>query len=109
MEREVKASPLRAGVYLVRALGGGVEKRTWLAITDVALLAKQSRQELLVFAAQARSGQPVAGEVATVLLNTSLILPKAPPIQNLKSKITKRHGRCSRLRESGSTAISLFA
>lgn len=60
-EREVKAPSLPAGVYLLRARGGGVEKRTWFAVTNVALLTKQSRQELLLFATQARSGQPVAG------------------------------------------------
>lgn len=60
-EREVKVPTLPAGVYLLRARGGGVEKRTWFAVTNVALLTKPSRQELLLFATQARSGQPVAG------------------------------------------------
>ena len=58
-EREVKVAGLPAGVYLLRARAGGVEKRTWFAVTNVALLAKQSRQETLFFATRADSGEPV--------------------------------------------------
>ncbi len=61
MEREAKVPRLEPGVYLMRAAAAGVEKRTWLAITDVALLAKRSRRELLVYATDARSGRPLPG------------------------------------------------
>lgn len=57
-EREVKLPPLPGGVYLIRGQAGGAEKRTWYAITDTALLAKRSRQEVLIYAAQAHSGAP---------------------------------------------------
>src|SRR5262249_50323739 len=60
MEREAKVPALPPGVYLIRARGGGAEKRTWVAISAIALLAKRSRQELLVYAARARSGQPIS-------------------------------------------------
>src|SRR5438067_9566033 len=46
-ERAVTVPPLAPGAYLIQASASGVEKRTWLAITHVALLAKRSRQELL--------------------------------------------------------------
>lgn len=58
-ERAVTAPKLSPGAYLIRASAGNVEKRTWLTITRVALLAKRSRQELLVYATDANSGRPV--------------------------------------------------
>ena len=60
-ERQVAVPHLPPGTYLVRARSGNVEKRTWFAVTTIALLAKRSRQELLVYATNAHSGQPVAG------------------------------------------------
>ncbi len=60
-ERAVTVPALKPGVYLISARAGSVEKRTWLAITEAALLVKRSRQELLVFAADASSGKPLAG------------------------------------------------
>jgi uncharacterized protein YfaS (alpha-2-macroglobulin family) len=65
-ERQAPVKHLAPGAYLVRVRGGGVEKRTWLAVTEIALLAKRSRQELLVYAAQAHSGQPVSDLQLTV-------------------------------------------
>jgi uncharacterized protein YfaS (alpha-2-macroglobulin family) len=60
-ERPVPVPHLPPGTYLVCARGGGVEKRTWLAVTRIALLAKRSRQALLLYATQAHSEQPVSG------------------------------------------------
>jgi len=60
-EHEVKVPHLGPGTYLFSVRGAGIEKRTWLMVTDIALIAKRSRQELLVFAADARSGKPVPG------------------------------------------------
>ena len=60
-ERAVTLPALKSGVYLISARAGAVEKRTWLAITETALLIKRSREELLVFAADASSGKPFAG------------------------------------------------
>jgi len=60
-EQEVKTKGLPAGCYLVAARGGGVEKRTWLLVSDVALVGKRSRQALVVWAVDARSGAPLAG------------------------------------------------
>ncbi len=57
-ENEVKAPRLQPGVYLIRARSGGIEKRTWLAITDIALVTKRSRQELMVYAVNALTGRP---------------------------------------------------
>ncbi len=61
MEREIETPHLGPGVYLIRARGGGAERRTWLAVTDIALMSKRSRQEVLVYAASANSGQPKPG------------------------------------------------
>ena len=58
-EHEVRVPHLAPGVYVIVARGAGAETRTWFAVTDIALLAKRSRQELLVYAADARSGRPV--------------------------------------------------
>lgn len=60
-EREVNAPHLPPGVYLIRAKGDRAEKRTWLSVSDIALLSKRSRQEILVFATSAHSGQPKPG------------------------------------------------
>ncbi len=60
-ERAVTLPHLVPGVYLIAARAGGVEKRTWLDITDIALLVKRSRQEMLVYATEAGSGRPLSG------------------------------------------------
>ncbi len=65
-ERAVTLPRLPPGVYLVAARAPGVEKRTWLDVTDVALLAKRSRQETLVSATDAGSGRPLPGLMLTV-------------------------------------------
>jgi len=65
-ERAVPVPHLPPGVYLIAARGPGVEKRTWLNITSVALLAKRSRQETLVSATDADTGAPLSGLALTV-------------------------------------------
>ena len=64
-ERAVSLPSLKPGVYLISARAGAVEKRTWLAITGAALLVKRSREALLVFAAEAETGKPLAGLALT--------------------------------------------
>ncbi len=58
-ERAATVPHLPPGVYLIQVRAGGVEKRTWLDITDVALLVKRSRRELLVYATEAETGRPL--------------------------------------------------
>ena len=65
-ERAVPVPRLSPGVYLISARGPGVEKRTWLNITAVALLAKRSRQETLVSATDADTGAPLSGLALTI-------------------------------------------
>ncbi len=65
-ERAVPVPRLAPGVYLVSARGPGVEKRTWLNITAVALLAKRSRQETLISATDADTGAPLPNLALTV-------------------------------------------
>lgn len=59
-QREVKMPALPPGVYVVQGAGAGAERRTWVAVTAIALLAKRSGQRLLVYAADAETGRPVA-------------------------------------------------
>lgn len=65
-ERQVQVPQVPPGAYLLRATGDGAEKRTWLAVTPIALLAKRSRQEMIIYAAQAVSGVPQAALPLTV-------------------------------------------
>ena len=65
-ERAVTLPHLAPGVYLIAARAAGVEKRTWLDVTAVALLAKRSRQETLVSATDAETGHPLPGLALTV-------------------------------------------
>ena len=65
-ERAVTLPHLPPGVYLIAARGPNVEKRTWLDVTDVALLMKRSRQETLVSATDAETGRPLPSLALTV-------------------------------------------
>jgi uncharacterized protein YfaS (alpha-2-macroglobulin family) len=65
-ERGVAVPSLPPGAYLIRASAAGVEKRTWLAVTRVAVLVKRSRQELLAYVTDAGSGRPVPGLVLSL-------------------------------------------
>jgi len=65
-ERAVTLPHLAPGVYLIAARAANVEKRTWLDVTAVALLAKRSRQETLVSATDAETGKPLPGLALTV-------------------------------------------
>ena len=65
-ERAVTLPHLPPGVYVIAARGPGVEKRTWLDVTDVALLMKRSRQETLVSATDANTGRPLPGLSLTI-------------------------------------------
>lgn len=65
-EGQVKAPPLPRGVYVIVARAGTAEKRTWFAVSDTALVAKRSRQMLLLYAAGAKSGAPIANLALTL-------------------------------------------
>lgn len=60
-ELDVKAPLLPVGVYVVSARGGGVEKRTWFAVSGRALLLKRSPEGILAWVVNGASGQPAAG------------------------------------------------
>ncbi len=59
----VKVPKLMPGAYILVATasshGVTVQKRTWIAITQVALLAKRSPEEMLVYACDVNSGRPM--------------------------------------------------
>jgi uncharacterized protein YfaS (alpha-2-macroglobulin family) len=59
-QQAVDVPELKPGIYLIVASAAGIEKRTWFAVTRVALVTKRSRQELLVYAADVDFGNPVA-------------------------------------------------
>ena len=66
-EFDVRVPILPAGVYLIEADGAGAGARTWFAVTDIALVSKRSRQAITIFAANARSGKPVADVALTAV------------------------------------------
>jgi uncharacterized protein YfaS (alpha-2-macroglobulin family) len=59
--KDIELPGLHPGVYVLRAVGGGVEARTWLAVSNRALLCKRSPETVLGWLVNARTGQPVAG------------------------------------------------
>jgi len=56
-----KLPKLPSGVYVVEASGGGVTKRTWLAVSSDALLVKRSPDVVTAWLVNATSGKPIAG------------------------------------------------
>ena len=61
MEKEVKVPPLSSGVYVIAATGGGVEDRTWLAVSSRAMLTKRSPDKVLVWVVESKTGKPLDG------------------------------------------------
>lgn len=57
----VKMPVLAPGVYVLTATGGGVQKRTWFAVSGRAMLTKRSPKEVLAWVVNARTGQPAVG------------------------------------------------
>jgi len=57
---------LEPGAYLIVASASGIEKRTWLAVTNASVLVKRSSSELLIYAADIVSGVPMANVQFTV-------------------------------------------
>lgn len=60
-EQTIKLPALGSGVYVIEARGGGITKRTWLAITSRALVVKRSDHVVKAWLVNANTGQPVAG------------------------------------------------
>lgn len=59
--QQVALPKLPSGVYVIEAAGGGVAKRTWLAISTRALLVKRSPDVVTAWLVNATSGKPVPG------------------------------------------------
>ncbi|GAH64422.1 unnamed protein product, partial [marine sediment metagenome] len=59
--REIKVPKLRPGVYVITMTGGGVEKRSWIAISDRVLVSKRSPDVVFGWLVNAKTGQPIAG------------------------------------------------
>jgi hypothetical protein len=57
---------LKAGLFLLAARGEGVEVKSLVLVTDLALVVKAGHAEALVYAADALSGAPVAGAEVVV-------------------------------------------
>ena len=60
-EKTVPVMGLAPGVYVVSATAYGIEKRTWLAVSGRAMLAKRSPHEVLAWVVNATTGQPAVG------------------------------------------------
>ena len=52
------APKIPPGIYVVSAKGSGVERRTWFAVTQYALVVKRSPEQTVVWAVDAVSGRP---------------------------------------------------
>jgi len=61
---------LPEGVYVIVGKGGGVEQRTWLAISSRALVVKRSPDKLFGWLVDARTGQPIK-DVTVAIYNES--------------------------------------
>ncbi len=61
MDVDTKAPKLAPGVYAISMKGGGVEDRTWLVVSDRALVSKRSPDVILGWLVNAQTGQPIAG------------------------------------------------
>ncbi len=59
--KDIKLPKLAPGVYVLSMSGGGVEARTWLAVSSRALVSKRSPDAVLGWLVEAESGKPVAG------------------------------------------------
>ncbi len=61
IERDIEVPRLRPGVYIISMKGGGVEKRTWLAVSDRALVSKRSPDVVFGWLVNAGTGRPIEG------------------------------------------------
>lgn len=58
--RQVNLPPLPPGVYLILATGGGKEAWAITNVTEMAVIAKRSPKQALVWICDARTGKPIA-------------------------------------------------
>jgi alpha-2-macroglobulin len=65
-EQNQTIEPLRPGIYVLTATGGGYEKRTWFAVSSRALIVKRSPYEILAWVTNAQTGQPGANVPLTL-------------------------------------------
>ncbi len=61
MDRDVEAPKLGPGVYVIAIKGGGVEDRTWVAVSDRGLLSKRSPDVIFGWLVNTPNGKPVEG------------------------------------------------
>ncbi|MEI6503494.1 MAG: hypothetical protein WCP21_20980, partial [Armatimonadota bacterium] len=87
-ELDVKAPLLPPGVYVISATGGGVQKRTWFAVSSRALLAKRSPGEVLAWVVNGATGQPVASKT----LAADPALASAPSTIRNELALLEEHG-----------------
>ncbi len=61
MDRDIEAPKLPPGVYVISMTGGGVEERTWVAVSDRALVSKRSPDVVFGWLVNAQTGRPIEG------------------------------------------------
>lgn len=64
-DKEVGLS-LGSGVYVVVVSSGGVQRRTWLAVSSRGLLVKQSPDKVLAWLTDMKTGQPLKGVAVAI-------------------------------------------
>lgn len=68
--QDAEVRGLAEGVYVIVGKGGGVEQRTWLAISSRALVVKRSPDKVFGWLVDARSGQPIQGVTVAIYSET---------------------------------------
>jgi uncharacterized protein YfaS (alpha-2-macroglobulin family) len=64
---------LKSGVYLVGAAGAKSSAYGWMMVTDLALVTKSAEGQVVAFAADLKSGKPIAGASLTVFAKGKVI------------------------------------
>ena len=76
IDRDIEAPRLAPGVYVISMAGGGVEKRTWVAVSDRALVSKRSPDVVFGWLVNAGTGRPIEGSWVHLYDETGRIAAK---------------------------------
>lgn len=65
-------NPLREGIYLLRASHSKQERFAWLTVTNMALVTKTAGRDILAYAVDIESGQPIPDAPLTLFINNKV-------------------------------------
>lgn len=72
-DERIKLQPLEEGLYFVRAKCGAKQKGTWLAISKIALVTKNTQKEALAFVSDIVTGKPIEGAKISISRGDALV------------------------------------